>query len=66
MNEVELMVQERPDKEVPARDIGEHVIRRLQELDKVAFVRFASVYRDFKDINQFMDELKTLLKNKKD
>jgi transcriptional repressor NrdR len=64
VNEVESMLHERADKEIPVQDIGELVIRKLQELDKVAFVRFASVYRDFKDINQFMDELKQLLKTK--
>jgi len=48
-------------KEVPTRDIGEAVIKELSDLDEVAYVRFASVYREFKDINEFMDELKGLL-----
>lgn len=52
------------DKEIPARDIGEELMSELKELDKVAYVRFASVYREFKDISEFMDELKGLLKTK--
>ncbi|MFA6450442.1 MAG: transcriptional regulator NrdR [bacterium] len=51
----------REKKEVPTRDIGEAVIKELSDLDEVAYVRFASVYREFKDINEFMDELKGLL-----
>ena len=58
---VESMVQESPDREVPTQQIGEHLMERLRELDKVAFVRFASVYRDFKDVDQFMATLKGLL-----
>ncbi|MDO8730850.1 MAG: transcriptional regulator NrdR [Candidatus Omnitrophota bacterium] len=52
------------DKEVPAIEVGERVMRRLHELDEVAYVRFASVYRSFKDINQFMKELRELLSKK--
>ena len=58
---VEAMVQESPDREVPAAEIGEFLMERLRELDKVAFVRFASVYREFKDVDQFMAALKGLL-----
>ena len=58
---VESMVQESPDREVPTDQIGEFLMARLRELDKVAFVRFASVYRDFKDVDQFMATLKGLL-----
>jgi transcriptional repressor NrdR len=58
---VESMVQESPDREVPAAEIGEFLMERLRELDKVAFVRFASVYREFKDVDQFMSALKGLL-----
>ena len=47
--------------EVPTREIGEAVMRALYSLDQVAYVRFASVYREFKDVNEFMDELKRLL-----
>ena len=49
-------------KEVPSSTIGEILMDKLQELDPVAYVRFASVYREFKDVNTFMDELKKLLK----
>ena len=48
-------------KEVPSRVIGELVMNKLKDLEAVAYVRFASVYRDFKDINTFMDELKKVL-----
>jgi transcriptional repressor NrdR len=58
---VEAMVQESPDREVPTTQVGEFLMESLRELDKVAFVRFASVYRDFKDVNQFMATLKGLL-----
>ena len=61
VDKVEAMVQESPDREVPAAQIGEVLMDRLKELDKVAFVRFASVYRDFKDVDQFMATLKGLL-----
>lgn len=53
------------DQEINTDDIGEMVIRRLKDLDEVAYVRFASVYRQFKDISTFMDELKLLLNEKK-
>lgn len=52
------------EQEVPSSDIGEMVIRRLKNLDEVAYVRFASVYRQFKDISTFMEELKILLDEK--
>ena len=61
VDRVEAMVQESPDREVPAAQIGEVLMERLKDLDKVAFVRFASVYRDFKDVDQFMATLKGLL-----
>jgi transcriptional repressor NrdR len=61
---VEAMVQETPDREVPSQQIGEYLMERLRELDKVAFVRFASVYRDFKDVDQFMATLKGLLETR--
>ena len=59
--EVEMRLQERGEKEVPSSAIGEEVMRRLRTLDQVAYVRFASVYRSFRDIEEFMDELKGLL-----
>ena len=52
------------DREVPSSVIGEMVMKRLQEIDEVAYVRFASVYRQFRDINTFMNELKSLLESK--
>ena len=52
-------------KEVRSRDIGEMVIEKLARLDDVAYVRFASVYRQFKDVNQFMQELKGMLRKNK-
>ena len=63
---VEAMVQESPDREVPTVAIGEFLMERLRELDRVAFVRFASVYRDFKDVDQFMATLKGLLETSRD
>jgi transcriptional repressor NrdR len=60
------MVHESPDREVPSDAIGEFLMERLRELDKVAFVRFASVYRDFKDVDQFMATLKGLLEGNRE
>jgi len=64
VNEIESHVAESPDRERPATELGELVMSRLKKLDKVAYVRFASVYLDFKDVREFMDELKDLLKAK--
>jgi transcriptional repressor NrdR len=61
---IEQELYERPGKEMSSKEIGERVISKLYELDEIAYVRFASVYRQFKDINQFMDELKELLDQK--
>ncbi|MEG2871608.1 MAG: ATP cone domain-containing protein, partial [Clostridium sp.] len=52
------------EKEIETSAIGELVMRKLKDLDEVAYVRFASVYREFKDVNTFMDELGKLLQNK--
>lgn len=60
-NRVESTLQERPDKEISTEQVGAVVMRELRELDKVAYVRFASVYRDFRDVGEFMTELKGLL-----
>jgi transcriptional repressor NrdR len=60
-DKVESMLQERPEKEIPTADIGAFVMQELKHLDKVAYVRFASVYRHFRDIGEFMNELKDLL-----
>lgn len=62
VDETESLMVDSPDREVPSREIGELLMRRLRELDKVAYVRFASVYLDFKDVKEFMDELKDLLR----
>jgi len=64
ISQLEREFQERGEKEIDSTEIGERVIRKLYEVDEVAYVRFASVYRSFKDVNQFMDELKDLLKDK--
>ena len=56
------MLHDREDREITTREIGAFVMERLKELDQVAYVRFASVYRKFEDIDAFMDELKTLLR----
>lgn len=61
VDRLELSLQERGDREIPSSVIGEEIMRELHRLDEVAYVRFASVYRQFKDLNQFMDELKDLL-----
>ena len=58
---IERMLQERGEKEVPASVIGEAIMKALYDLDKVAYVRFASVYRSFEDVNEFMRELKDLI-----
>ncbi|MFH1779380.1 MAG: transcriptional regulator NrdR [Candidatus Omnitrophota bacterium] len=62
VDEIERTLQRNYEKEVSSTDIGELVMKQLHKLDEVAYVRFASVYRHFKDINQFMSELSTLLK----
>lgn len=54
------------EKEIPSSSIGEEIMAELKELDKVAYVRFASVYRQFKDINELMDEVKTLFEHHKE
>jgi transcriptional repressor NrdR len=62
--EVERELQDSGEKEVPASFIGERVMAALKNLDPVAYVRFASVYRSFRDVNEFMDELKGLLSHR--
>lgn len=61
VDRLEVALQESGDKEVDASRIGESVMEALHDLDEVAYVRFASVYRQFKDINEFMAELKEIL-----
>jgi len=60
-DKIEQHLQKNFGKEVKTKDIGELVMKKLAELDEIAYVRFASVYRQFKDINQFMKELRQLL-----
>ena len=62
INEVENEIFNMEDKEISSQVIGELVMNKLKDLDTVAYVRFASVYREFKDVNTFMDELKKVLK----
>lgn len=65
VNDLESLFMESNRKEVPSTDIGEAVMEALRALDEVAYVRFASVYREFRDINEFMSEMKELIDNKK-
>jgi transcriptional repressor NrdR len=65
VDDVERAVLEDARNEVSSRDIGEAVMDRLQRLDEVAYVRFASVYRSFHDLNQFMDTLRSLLEERR-
>ena len=64
VNSVEKYVQESPERERPTSKIGETIMRRLKELDKVAYVRFASVYLEFEDVSEFMNELKQLVRTR--
>ena len=61
VDEVETKIFNREEREIPAQEIGEIVMNRLKDLDAVAYIRFASVYREFKDVNTFMDEIKKIL-----
>jgi len=66
VDSLELYFQELGKKEIGGSQIGEKVINKLKEWDEVAYVRFASVYRQFKDINEFMAELEGILRSKKE
>ncbi|MEK6645222.1 MAG: transcriptional regulator NrdR [Candidatus Firestonebacteria bacterium] len=61
VSDIEKEIQNRLEKEIPASEVGEMVVKRLRSLDEVAYVRFASVYRQFKDVSEFMSEVKRLL-----
>jgi len=63
-DKAETMVQDSSEREVSTTRVGEMIMNELKTLDKVAYVRFASVYLDFKDVQEFMSELKDLLKNR--
>ena len=64
VDEIEAYVSEAPERERTTAEIGEHLMKSLKKLDKVAYDRYASVYLDFKDVKEFMDELKGLLKDR--
>lgn len=64
IDEIESQLQNSLDREVTSVEIGEMALSKLKNIDEIAYVRFASVYRDFKDIDSFMNELKTLRSNK--
>lgn len=65
VDDLERELQEIGEKEIPSKVVGERVMNKLHELDDVAYVRFASVYREFKDINDFMSELKELFETRR-
>jgi transcriptional repressor NrdR len=64
VNRVESKVSDSPDREISTTEIGEYLMENLRELDKIAYVRFASVYRDFQDEEAFFNELKVLMRQK--
>jgi len=64
VDEAESTIQDQPDRELSTKDLGEIVMDKLRELDQVAYVRFASVYRRFEDIGAFVDEVDTLIRTK--
>ena len=64
VDQAENEIFNREEREIPSGTIGELVMNKLKDLDAVAYVRFASVYREFKDVNTFMDELKSVLNDK--
>ena len=63
---IEKRIQEMGETELSSNAVGEEVMKELHNLDQVAYVRFASVYREFKDIDQFMDELKVLARERRE
>lgn len=65
VNDIESALHDREDREISTREIGERVMDALRDLDQVAYVRFASVYRKFDDVDAFVDELQALLRKRK-
>jgi transcriptional repressor NrdR len=65
VDNVESRLSENPDREIATTEIGEMLMDRLKSLDKIAYVRFASVYRDFQDVEAFINELKNLVLQKR-
>jgi transcriptional repressor NrdR len=66
VDSLEMTFQDMGEREISSRLVGERVMDGLRDMDEVAYVRFASVYRQFKDLNEFMDELKNVLDSRKD
>jgi len=64
VDDVEIYIQENTDKEVSTSEVGRIVMEKLQKLDKVAYVRFASVYREFKDVSEFLKEINEIFASK--
>jgi transcriptional repressor NrdR len=64
VDEVESKLGDHPEREIPTTQVGEVVLKRLQALDKIAYVRFASVYKDFQDVEAFLAELKELVQRR--
>jgi transcriptional repressor NrdR len=64
VDEIESRLADSPEREIPTTVIGELLMERLRGLDKIAYVRFASVYRDFQDLEEFLTELKDLLQKR--
>jgi len=64
VDEVSNLLQQKPGKEIEGKEIGKYIMKRLHDLDKVAYVRFASVYREYKDVAEFKQELEKILKEK--
>ncbi|MBI4455400.1 MAG: transcriptional repressor NrdR [Acidobacteria bacterium] len=62
VDEIEQRVQDAPDREITSEEVGKMVMQKLRQLDKVAYVRFASVYLEFKDVTEFMTEINHLFK----
>lgn len=65
MDSIESMLLENPEREISTTVIGEQLMERLRALDKIAYVRFASVYRDFQDVEEFLNEIKTVVLSRK-
>ena len=65
VDEVEAKLSDSPEREISTTEVGELLMQKLQGLDKIAYVRFASVYRDFQDVEAFMNELKDLVYQKR-
>lgn len=65
VDKIEQEIVEKGEKEISSQEIGEKIMKALQDLDGVAYVRFASVYREFKDVTQFMEEVRDILREKK-